>query len=67
MGAPNDAAREGHALYERGRAEADWTGVVEGSDRIARLEQRNRVHERHDAKSFSRLAADHRREADRGV
>jgi hypothetical protein len=55
IGAPNDEALAGHRLYERGLAGLRWAGVVEHSERIARLEQVNRVHPRHDAERFSRL------------
>jgi hypothetical protein len=55
MGAPNDEALQGHRLYERGLAGLTWAGVVEHSERIARLEQDNRVHPQHDAERFSRL------------
>lgn len=44
MGAPNDEALPGHRLYDRGLAELAGAGVVEHSERIARLEQVNRVH-----------------------
>jgi hypothetical protein len=43
MGAPNDEALPGHRLYERGLAELTWAGVVEHSERIARLERGNRI------------------------
>jgi hypothetical protein len=55
MGAPNDEALPGHRLYERGLAELTWAGVVEHSERIARLEQGNRIHPRHGPERFSRL------------
>jgi hypothetical protein len=55
MGAPNDEALPGHRLYEHGLAELRWAGVVEHSERIARLEQDNRIHPQHDARRFSRL------------
>ncbi len=55
MGAPNDEALPGHRLYERGLAELTWAGIVEHSERIARLEQASRIHPRHDAARFSRL------------
>jgi hypothetical protein len=55
MGAPNDEARPGHQLHKRGLAELSWAGTVEHSERIARLEQANRIHRRHDAERFSRL------------
>jgi len=44
MGAPNDEALPGHRLYRRGLAELRWAGLVEDSERIARLEQANRAH-----------------------
>jgi hypothetical protein len=52
---PNDEALPGHRLYERGLAGLRWAGAVEDSERIASLEQGNRVHPRHDAERFSRL------------
>ena len=55
MGSPNDEALPGHRLYECGLAELTWAGVVEHSERIACLEQGNRVHPQHDAERFSRL------------
>ena len=55
MGTPNDEALPGHRLYDRGLAELTWAGVVEHSERIARLEQVNRIHPRHEAERFSRL------------
>lgn len=55
MGAPNDEALPGHRLYGRGLAGLIWVGLVEHSERIAGLEQRNRVHPGHDAERFSQL------------
>jgi hypothetical protein len=55
MGVPNDEALMGHRLYERGLAELTWAGIVEDSERIARLELGNRVHPRHEAERFRRL------------
>ena len=55
MGPPNDEAEQSHRLYERGLAGLQWAGVVEQSERIARLEQDNRIHPGHDPEPFSRL------------
>ena len=55
MGAPNDEALPGHRLYQRGLDGLMWAGVVEHSERIARLEQAGRIHPRHNAERFSRL------------
>ena len=55
MGAPNDEALRGHRLYQRGLAELRWAGLVEDSERIARLEQANRAHPRHDPERFAQL------------
>jgi hypothetical protein len=54
-GASNDEVLPGHRLYESGLGELTWAGVVEHSERIACLEQGNRVHPQHDAERFSRL------------
>ena len=55
MGAPNDEALPGHRLYQRGLAELRWAGLVEDSERIARLEQANRAHPRLDLERFAQL------------
>ena len=54
MGAPNDEALPGHRLYDRGLAELAGAGLIAHSERIARLEQVNRVHPGHEAERFSR-------------
>ena len=53
-GAPNDEALPGHRLYDRGLAELAGAGLIAHSERIARLEQVNRVHPGHEAERFSR-------------
>ena len=55
MGAPNDESLSGHRLFDRGLAELTWAGIVEHSERIARLERANRVHPWHEPERFSRL------------
>jgi hypothetical protein len=52
MEPPNDEAISGHRLYRVGLREARWVGEVHESELIAELEQRSRVHERHDAARF---------------
>jgi hypothetical protein len=49
MGAPNDEALPGHRLYDRGLAELAGAGLIAHSERIARLEQVNRVPPGHEA------------------
>jgi hypothetical protein len=55
MGSPNDEARQGHRLYDKGLEELRWVGVVRESELIGDLEQRNRVHDRHDPARFTSL------------
>jgi hypothetical protein len=52
MEPPNDEAIEGHRLYYVGLREVRWIGEVLESSLIADLEQRNRVHHRHDPQRF---------------
>jgi len=51
FGAPNDEALHGHPLYEFGLRSYGFY-LVENSILIAQLEQRNRVHPRHDANRY---------------
>jgi hypothetical protein len=55
LGLPNDEARNGHPLYERGLDEVSWTAEVQGSRWIGRLEEMNRVHPNHDSSAFLSL------------
>jgi hypothetical protein len=48
MGSPNDEARSGHRLYEKGLRELIGIGLVEDSELIASLELANRVHPFHE-------------------
>jgi hypothetical protein len=53
MSDPNDEAISGHRLYRAGLAEVQWAGVVRGSELIADLEARNRLHPGHDARRYA--------------
>jgi len=55
MSDPNDEAISGHRLYRAGLDEVQWAGVVHGSELIADLEARNRVHPGHDASRYADL------------
>jgi len=55
MGDPNDEAISGHRLYRTGLDAVHWAGVVHGSELIADLEARNRVHPGHDARQYGDL------------
>jgi hypothetical protein len=54
LGAPNDEALEGHALYEHGLTYYEFV-EVENSSWIAALERANRVHPHHSAETFAGL------------
>jgi hypothetical protein len=55
MGPPNDEARSGHRLYQRGLSGVLRAGIVQQSMWIRDLERQNRVQPRHDAARFTRL------------
>jgi hypothetical protein len=55
LGPPNDEARSGHPLWNRGLQSCLWAGEVIHSRWIADLEARNRVHPRHDPMQFQGL------------
>ena len=53
LGGPNDEARSGHRLWQKGLSECLWAAEVRNSSWIARLERENRVHHRHNADLFA--------------
>jgi hypothetical protein len=55
LGGPNDEARNGHPLWNRGLSDCGRAAEVFGSEWIAQLEQRNRVHSQHDPALFAPL------------
>jgi hypothetical protein len=55
LGTPNDEARSGHPLWRHGLRDSLWAGEVANSPWIADLEQRDRVHPRHDPSRFEGL------------
>jgi hypothetical protein len=55
MEPPNDEAISGHRLYDVGLREVLRLGEVSGSELIAELERRNRVHPHHSAARYTAL------------
>lgn len=55
MGSPNDEARSGHRLWERGLRDIRWVGEVHNSALIDECRSINSVHPLHDPSTFSRL------------
>lgn len=56
MGPPNDEARSGHRLYQRGLSGLRRAGQVEQSEWITTLELQNHGHPHHDASHFAKLS-----------
>lgn len=55
MDDPNDEARSGHPLYDKGLTQVRWIGEVVDSALVAEVERRNRVHPLHDHQRFASL------------
>jgi intracellular sulfur oxidation DsrE/DsrF family protein len=55
MSSPNDEARNGHRLYEKGLQNVLWAGQVLGSELINQLERQNSVHPLHRPTRFAGL------------
>lgn len=55
LGWPNDEALPRHRLWARGLRDCLWSAEVIHSRWIAELEERNRVHDRHDPNRFVSL------------
>jgi hypothetical protein len=55
IGGPNDEARKGHRLYNKGLGSVLWIGEVAHSELIAALEKQDSVHARHDPIRFAHL------------
>ena len=55
LGSPNDEARIGHRLWDKGLSEVRWIGEVLDSELIAMLERQNSVHPSHNPARFASL------------
>ncbi|MEO5920828.1 MAG: hypothetical protein ABIQ01_06765 [Pseudolysinimonas sp.] len=56
MGSPNDEARSGHRLYDKGLADLLGLGLVQDSELIASLERDNRVHPFHEPEWYASMS-----------
>ncbi len=55
MGSPNDEARSGHRLWDKGLRDIHWAGEVQNSALIEECRSINSVHLRHDPSTITSL------------